>query len=172
MEENLNQNQEVQNEVTQPNPEMPVQEPAPEPQAPQQPEEQPHQQYQQPYQQPYQPQYQPQYQQPYQMPMQVRPIPPQRPRRNVLGGTGFVLGVSGIALFWLPFVRFILGVLGFTFSLVSIFRKNCRKAFAIAGLILSALVLFIVAVIWFHFGYTLSDIFDEDFVDFLNFLDK
>jgi hypothetical protein len=168
MEENLNQNQEVQNEATQPNPEMPVQEPAPEPQAPQQPEEQPHQQYQQPYQQPYQPQYQ----QPYQMPMQVRPIPPQRPRRNVLGGTGFVLGVIGIALFWLPFVRFILGVLGFTFSLVSIFRKNCRKAFAIAGLILSALVLFIVAVIWFHFGYTLSDIFDEDFVDFLNFLDK
>ena len=160
MEENLNQNQEVQNEATQPTPEMPAQE-----QAPQQPEGQPYQPYQQ---QPYQQQYQ----QPYPMPVQTRPIPPQRPRRNVLGGTGFVLGVIGIALFWLPFVRFILGVLGFTFSLVSIFRKNCRKAFAIAGLILSALVLFIVAVIWFHFGYTLSNIFDEDFVDFLNFLDK
>lgn len=160
MEENLNQNQEVQNAATQPTPEMPAQE-----QTPQQPEGQPYQPYQQ---QPYQQQYQ----QPYPMPVQTRPIPPQRPRRNVLGGTGFVLGVIGIALFWLPFVRFILGVLGLTFSLVSIFRKNCRKAFAIAGLILSALVLFIVAVIWFHFGYTLSDIFDEDFVDFLNFLDK
>ena len=160
MEENLNQNQEVPNAATQPTPEMPAQE-----QAPQQPEGQPYQPYQQ---QPYQQQYQ----QPYPMPVQTRPIPPQRPRRNVLGGTGFVLGVIGIALFWLPFVRFILGVLGLTFSLVSIFRKNCRKAFAIAGLILSALVLFIVAVIWFHFGYTLSDIFDEDFVDFLNFLDK
>lgn len=160
MEENLNQNQEVQNAATQPTSEMPAQE-----QTPQQPEGQPYQPYQQ---QPYQQQYQ----QPYPMPVQTRPIPPQRPRRNVLGGTGFVLGVIGIALFWLPFVRFILGVLGLTFSLVSIFRKNCRKAFAIAGLILSALVLFIVAVIWFHFGYTLSDIFDEDFVDFLNFLDK
>lgn len=155
MEENLNQNQEVQNEANQPTPEMPAQE-----HAPQQPEGQPYQPYQQ------------QCQQPYPMQVQTRPIPPQRPRRNVLGGTGFVLGVIGIALFWLPFVRFILGVLGLTFSLVSIFRKNCRKAFAIAGLILSALVLFIVAVIWFHFGYTLSDIFDEDFVDFLNFLDK
>ena len=160
MEENLNQNQEVPNAATQPTSEMPAQE-----QTPQQPEGQPYQPYQQ---QPYQQQYQ----QPYPMPVQTRPIPPQRPRRNVLGGTGFVLGVIGIALFWLPFVRFILGVLGLTFSLVSIFRKNCRKAFAIAGLILSALVLFIVAVIWFHFGYTLSDIFDEDFVDFLNFLDK
>ena len=90
----------------------------------------------------------------------------------MLGGTGFVLGVIGIALFWLPFVRFILGVLGLTFSLVGVFRKDCRKAFAITGVILSALVLFIVVVIWAHFGYTLSDIFDEDFIDFLNFLDK
>lgn len=159
MEENLNQNQEVQNEATQPTPEMPAQE-----QAPQQPEGQPYQ--------PYQQQYQPQYQQPYPMQMQPRPVPPQRPRRNVLGGTGFVLGVIGIALFWLPFVRFILGVLGLTFSLVGVFRKDCRKAFAITGVILSALVLFIVVVIWSHFGYTLSDIFDEDFIDFLNFLDK
>lgn len=159
MEENLNQNQEVQNEATQPTPEMPAQE-----QAPQQPEGQPYQ--------PYQQQYQTQYQQPYPMQMQPRPVPPQRPRRNVLGGTGFVLGVIGIALFWLPFVRFILGVLGLTFSLVGVFRKDCRKAFAITGVILSALVLFIVVVIWSHFGYTLSDIFDEDFIDFLNFLDK
>ena len=93
-------------------------------------------------------------------------------KRNVLGGTGFTLGVIGIVLFWVPFVRFILGILGLTFSLVGIFRKNCRKAFPIVGLILSSLVLFIIAIIWFHFGYTLSDIFDEDFVEFLNFLDK
>lgn len=160
MEENLNQNQEVQNEATQPTPEMPAQE-----QAPQQPEGQPYQSYQQ---QPYQPQYQ----QPYPMPVQTPPFQQRRPRRNMLGGTGFVLGVIGIALFWLPFVRFILGVLGLTFSLVGVFRKDCRKAFAITGVILSALVLFIVVVIWSHFGYTLSDIFDEDFIDFLNFLDK
>lgn len=83
-----------------------------------------------------------------------------------------MLGVIGIVLFWVPFVRFILGVLGLTFSLVAIFRKNCRKAFPIVGLILSSLVLFIIALIWFHFGYTLTDIFDEDFIDFLNFLDK
>jgi hypothetical protein len=159
MEENLNQNQEVQNEATQPTPEMPAQE-----QAPQQPEGQPYQ--------PYQQQYQPQYQQPYPMPVQTPPFQQRRPKRNVLGGTGFVLGVIGIALFWLPFVRFILGVLGLTFSLVGVFRKDCRKAFAITGVILSALVLFIVVVIWSHFGYTLSDIFDEDFIDFLNFLDK
>lgn len=159
MEENLNQNQEVQNEATQPTPEMPAQE-----QAQQQPEGQPYQ--------PYQQQYQPQYQQPYPMPAQTPPFQQRRPKRNVLGGTGFVLGVIGIALFWLPFVRFILGVLGLTFSLVGVFRKDCRKAFAITGVILSALVLFIVVVIWAHFGYTLSDIFDEDFIDFLNFLDK
>lgn len=144
MEENLNQNQEVQNEATHPTPEMPVQE-----QAPQQP-----------------------YQQPYQRQEQATPFPPQPLRRNMLGGTGFVLGVIGVVLFWVPFVRFILGVLGLTFSLVGLFRKGYRKAFAITGVVLSALVLFIVAVIWTHFGYTLSDIFNEDFVDFLNFLDK
>ena len=106
------------------------------------------------------------------MPMQTPPFQQQRMKRNVLGGTGFTLGVIGIVLFWVPFVRFILGILGLTFSLVGIFRKNCRKAFPIVGLILSSLVLFIIAIIWFHFGYTLSDIFDEDFVEFLNFLDK
>ena len=144
MEENLNQNQEVQNEATHPTPEMPAQE-----QAPQQP-----------------------YQQPYQRQEQAPPFPPQPLRRNMLGGTGFVLGVIGVVLFWVPFVRFILGVLGLTFSLVGLFRKGYRKAFAITGVVLSALVLFIVAVIWTHFGYTLSDIFNEDFVEFLNFLDK
>ena len=90
----------------------------------------------------------------------------------MLGGTGFVLGVIGVVLFWAPFVRFILGVLGLTFSLVGLFRTGYRKAFAITGVILSALVLFIVAAIWSHFGYTLTDIFDEDFMEFLNFLDK
>ncbi len=144
MEENLNQNQEVQNEATHPTPEMPVQE-----QAPQQP-----------------------YQQPYQRQVQTPPFPQQRPRRNMLGGTGFVLGVIGVVLFWAPFVRFILSVLGLTFSLVGLFRKGYRKAFAITGVVLSALVLFIVAAIWSHFGYTLTDIFDEDFMEFLNFLDK
>ena len=169
MEENLNQNQEVQNEATQPTPEMPAQE-----QAPQQPEGQPYQQYQQQpyppqYQQPYPPQYQQHYQQPYQ---QVPCQRPERLRRNHIGGTGFVLSVIGIVLFWFPYVRFILGVLGLTLSLVGIFRKNCRKAFPIAGLILSSLVLFIIAIIWYSFGYGLSDIFNEDFIDFLNFLDK
>ena len=144
MEDKLNQNQEVQNEATQSTPEMPAQE-----QAPQQP-----------------------YQQPYQRQAQAPPFPPQPLRRNMLGGTGFVLGVIGVVLFWAPFVRFILGVLGLTFSLVGLFRKGYRKAFAITGVVLSALVLFIVAAIWSHFGYTLSDIFNEDFVEFLNFLDK
>ena len=144
MEENLNQNQEVRGEATQPTPETPAQERAP----------------QQPYQQPYQRQ------------AQTPPFPPQPLRRNMLGGTGFVLGVIGVVLFWVPFVRFILGVLGLTFSLVGLFRKGYRKAFAITGVVLSALVLFIVAAIWSHFGYTLTDIFDEDFMEFLNFLDK
>lgn len=157
MEEKLNQNQEVRGEATQPTPEMPAQE-----RAPQQPEGRPDQRYNQ----------QPQYRQPYQMPVQTPPLPQQRPRRNTLGGTGFVLGVIGVVLFWAPFVRFILGVLGLTFSLVGLFRKGYRKAFAITGVVLSALVLLIVAVIWAHFGYTLTDIFDEDFMEFLNFLDK
>ncbi len=140
MEENLNQNQEVRGEATQPTREMPAQEQTP--------------------------------QQPYQRPEQIPPFPQQRAKKNMLGGTGFVLGVIGIVLFWVPFVRFILGVLGLTFSLVGLFRKGYRKAFAITGVVLSALVLFIVAAIWSHFGYTLTDIFDEDFVEFLNFLDK
>lgn len=120
-----------------------------------------------PVQEPQQPAYQPPYQQPY-------PVQPKEPRlrRNFIGGTGFVLGVVGIVLFWLPYVRFILGVLGLTMSLVGIFRRNCRRAFPIAGLILSSLVLLIIAIIWYHFDYTLTDIFDEDFIDFLNFLDK
>ena len=151
MEENLNQNQEVKNEAMQPIPEMSAQE-----QASQQPESQPHQPYQQPR----------------KLPVQTPPFPPQHLKRNMLGGTGFILGVIGIVLFWAPFVRFILGVLGLTFSLVGLFRKDYRKAFAITGVILSTLVLLIVAVIWAHFGYTLTDIFNDDFMDFLNFLDK
>lgn len=157
MEEKLNQNQEVRGEATQPTPETPAQE-----RAPQQPEGRPDQRYNQ----------QPQYRQPYQMRDQTPPFPPKRLKRNTLGGTGFILGVIGVVLFWAPFVRFILGVLGLTFSLVGLFRKDCRKAFAITGVILSALVLFIVAAIWSHFGYTLTDIFDEDLMEFLNFLDK
>ena len=147
MEENLNNAEDMQN-----TPQTPEVTPCP------------------PVQEPQQPAYEP-YQQPYQQPYPVQPKEP-RLRRNFIGGTGFVLGVVGIVLFWVPFVRFILGVLGLTLSLVGIFRKNCRRAFPIAGLMLSSLVLLIIAIIWFHFGYDLSDIFNDDFLDFLNFLDK
>ena len=164
MEENPNKNEEMPAEnIPQDAPQTsetngaPVVEPQPGPQM-----------YQQPYPMPNQ---QPAYQPPYQQPYPVQPKEP-RLRRNFIGGTGFVLGVVGIVLFWLPYVRFILGVLGLTMSLVDIFRRNCRRAFPIAGLILSSLVLLIIAIIWYHFDYTLTDIFNDDFLDFLNFLDK
>jgi len=48
--------------------------------------------------------------------------------------TGFVLGVTSVVLCWVPFIHFILVVLGIVFSSIAISR---REKFGVAGLVLS-----------------------------------
>ena len=155
MEENLNPNAEVQHEAPQteqvtPNPPSPIPIPM-----------------QHPNYQPPQPQTLP--------PQHQQPNPQPRPYSNTngYGTTGFILGVIGCVLFWIPFVRFFLGTFGLLFSCIGFSRiKTGRRTIPLIGIILSSIVLLIVITIWVGFGYTPSDLFSDGFLDFLDFLHK
>ena len=72
--------------------------------------------------------------------------------RNGLATTGFVLAVCAVAFFWLPFINFILWVLGLVFSAIGYSRAKAPgstgRGLAIAGLAitLGGLVLLILGI--------------------------
>jgi len=63
---------------------------------------------------------------------------------NGAGTAGFVLSLITFLLCWVPFVNFILFVLGLTFSIIGISRKNSPKGLAIAGLVISCVYLLLM----------------------------
>lgn len=99
--------------------------------------------YQQPVAQPVyqQPAAQPVYQQPVAQPVQVQPVvvinQPQR-KSTGMAIAGLVMGILTLVFCWVPFVGFILGLLGLIFSIVGIAKKDGgAKGAAIAGLVLT-----------------------------------
>ena len=71
---------------------------------------------------------------------------------NGIGTTGFVTGLLGLVLFWVPIVGVVLGVLGVVLGGVGISRGRRTGAptgLAVAGVVLGALaiVLFVVVAV-------------------------
>lgn len=66
-------------------------------------------------------------------------------RSNGMGVAGFVLALIALFLCWVPFLGWILWVLGLIFSFVGVFREP--RGFAIAGLSISALGLILLIVV-------------------------
>ncbi len=103
------------------------------------------------------------YQQPYQRPVPPAPAPRVR-SKNGMGTAGFVLSLLALVLCWIPVVDVILFLLGLAFSIVGVSLKNRKKGLAIAGLVISVVVLFIIFLVIASIGnghYEISDI--EDF---------
>ena len=103
------------------------------------------------------------YQQPYQRPVPPAPAPRVR-SKNGMGTAGFVLSLLALVLCWIPVVDVILFLLGLAFSIVGVSLKNRKKGLAIAGLVISVVVLFIIFLVIASISnghYEISDI--EDF---------
>lgn len=64
---------------------------------------------------------------------------------NSLGTAGFVLAVLAIVFSWLPFVNFILWMLGLIFSFVGIFKQP--RGLAVAGFVLSMMGIILICVL-------------------------
>ena len=98
-----------------------------------------------PYQQPYEPSYPPQPQNAYPGYGYPPPgYPPQRPN-NPLGVAGFVCGLCGVVLFWVPFLGLALGITGT--SLSGLGMGHGRRTGAGSGLAIAGLVLGIFATL-------------------------
>ena len=54
---------------------------------------------------------------------------------NGLGTAGFILAILGLLLGWIPFLGWIIWLLGFLLSLIGLFKKP--RGLAIAGFIIS-----------------------------------
>lgn len=109
-------------------------------------------------------------QQPYPQPpvppifQQPQPQSPRGRRKNGMGTAGFVLSLLALVLSWVPVVDVIFFLLGLIFSIVGVSLKNRKKGLAIAGLVISVIVLFIIFLVIASIGnghYEISDI--EDF---------
>ena len=63
------------------------------------------------------------------------------PTGNGLAITGFVCALCSVVLFWVPFINFVLWVLGIVFSAIGLNRSNKQGAphrgLAIAGLVIA-----------------------------------
>ena len=66
-------------------------------------------------------------------------------QKNPLGTAGFVLALIDLFLGWVPFLGWLLWILGAVFSVIGIFKRP--KGLAIAGTIISFIGLIIILVI-------------------------
>lgn len=68
-------------------------------------------------------------------------------KKNGAGTAGFVLGLTGLILCWVPVLDIILLLLGFIFSFIGLFRNP--RGLAIAGFLLSiigAIIVFLAII--------------------------
>ena len=77
-------------------------------------------------------------------------------RSNGMGTAGLILGIAGMFLSWLPYVGWIIPLLGLIFSIVGLTKRNTVKGAAIAGLILSILSFFFGMVMSLGIGAYLN----------------
>lgn len=76
--------------------------------------------------------------------------------------TALILGGCALLFFWVPFLGFILAVLGLVFGIISINKKDVSSdhvGFSIGGIVLSSLSLFVQLIMIFLFLFSLS-VFD------------
>lgn len=73
---------------------------------------------------------------------------------NGIGVAGFVLALLALFLGWIPFLGWILWVLGLVFSAIGVFKPP--KGLAIAGLVISLLGLILLIVAFGAIGAALS----------------
>ncbi len=64
---------------------------------------------------------------------------------NGMGVAGFVLALLGLILCWVPFLNWILWILGLIFSIIGMFKP--KKGLAIAGLVISCLYIIVAFVV-------------------------
>lgn len=99
------------------------------------------------YDQPYQPGQQPDYRQGYD-PRYQQPIQQQqiiiKNQTNGLGTAGFVLALLAVVFCWVPFLDFILWLLGAIFSIIGLFKSP--RGLAIAGTVISFIGIVIILV--------------------------
>ncbi len=67
-------------------------------------------------------------------------------RSNSMGVAGFIIALLGLVFCWVPVVDLILWLLGFIFSLIGLFKAP--RGMAIAGLVLSLIIIFIIIIFW------------------------
>ena len=67
-------------------------------------------------------------------------------RSNSIGIAGFIIALLGFVFCWIPIVNLILWFLGLIFSLIGLFKSP--RGMAIAGLVLSLIIIFIIISIW------------------------
>ncbi|MCQ2263172.1 MAG: hypothetical protein MJZ70_02710 [Bacteroidales bacterium] len=76
---------------------------------------------------------------------------PVEKRPNGIGTAGFVCGLIGLCLCWIPVVGQIIGwilsTLGLIFSIIGIAKKNAKKGLSIAGLIISCITILILIIV-------------------------
>ena len=65
---------------------------------------------------------------------------------NSMGTVGFIISLLGLVFCWIPFVDIILWFLGLVFSIAGLFKAP--RGMAIAGLILSSIIIIIIISIW------------------------
>ena len=63
---------------------------------------------------------------------------------NGMGVAGFVLALLGLLLCWVPILNWILWILGLVFSIIGMFKP--KKGLAIAGLVISCLLILLLTV--------------------------
>ncbi len=80
-------------------------------------------------------------------------------RSNSMGVAGFIIALLGLVFCWFPFVNLILWFLGLFFSLVGLFKAP--RGMAIAGLVLSLIIIFIIIVFWSAFVHLVDSFFNK-----------
>lgn len=65
---------------------------------------------------------------------------------NSMGTAGFIIALLGFIFCWMPIVDIILWFLGLVFSIIGIFKAP--RGMAIAGLILSLVIIIVIIIIW------------------------
>ena len=66
-------------------------------------------------------------------------------KSNGMGTAGFVLSLVALVLCWVPVLDWVLWFLGLLFSFIGVFKKP--RGLAIAGLIISSIVLIVIIVV-------------------------
>ena len=71
---------------------------------------------------------------------------PQEKKKNGIGTAGFVLAIIAFCFCWLPIVNLILWFLGCLLSFIGVFKKP--RALAIAGLIISSILIIVILTVF------------------------